>query len=384
VTSFATPLIGATVATIGVAMVGAGLLYVLRRRSITTVLTTTVLTAIVVLATGVLCSVATTLRGRQLDDLMASMSVAALLSLAIGVGLAKLIMAASVELRRAVRLLDEHPELPLPDAPTAELRAVAEELSMTRQRLAEARARATAVENSRRELLTWIGHDLRAPLSRLAAMAEGLEDRIVQPAETGRYHRAIRLQADRLGALVDDIFELATIDAGALRPAPVSISLDDLISDVLAAAQPAAGAKQITLTGDAPRGSAVHADPRLLNRVLDNLVSNALRETPAGGTANVVAAQHPDAVWLEVRDMCGGISEQVIARVFEPGFRVDEARAANGQAGLGLAIARGFIDAMGGDLSVQNTEVGCVFRAVLPKGAPPEAPVPDASARSPG
>ncbi len=363
----ATSLAGGTATTIGVAVVGTGLLYLLRRRSITTVLTATVLTAIVVVATGVLGSVAATLRGSQLDNLLVSMSVAALLSVAIGVGLAKLIMAASVELRRAVRLLDQYPELPLPDAPTAELRAVANELSLTRQRLAEARAREKAVEHSRRELLAWIGHDLRGPLARITAIAEGLEDGVVEPAETNRYHRAIRLQAERLAALVDDIFELAAIDAGTLRPSLVSMNLADLISDALAGAQPAAEGKQITLTGDAPRHLAVHADPRLLWRVLDNLLSNALRETPPGGTVEIIARDRVDAVCLEVRDTCGGISQDAVARVFDPGFRVDPARSADGCAGLGLTIARGFVNALRGDLTVQNTEIGCSFLAMLPK-----------------
>jgi len=372
----ATSLAGGIAATISVAALGATLLYLLRRRSITTLLTTTVLTAIVVLATGVLGSVAATLHGMQLGNLLASMSIAALLSVAIGVGLAKFIMAASVELRLAVRLLDQYSDLPLPDTPTAELRAVAEELSLTRQRLAEARARERAVEHSRRELLAWIGHDLRAPLARLTAIAEGLEDGIVEPAETNRYHQAIRLQAQRLAALVDDVFELAAIDAGALRPVPASMNLADVISDVLAAAHPAAEAKQITLAGDAPRSLPVYADPRLLQRILDNLVSNALRETPVGGTVQIIATDGADAVSLEIRDTCGGISEDTVARMFDPGFRVDPARGEDGRAGLGLTIARGFVNALRGDLTVQNTAVGCVFVAVLPKTAPPEEPMP--------
>jgi signal transduction histidine kinase len=366
----AAPLAGATASTITVATLGAGLLYLLRRRSITTVLTATVLTAVAVLTTGVLTSTATVLRGKQLRNLLTSMSVAALLSVLIGVVLAKLIMAASVELRRAVRLLADDQELRLPESPTAELRGMAKELAATQQRLAEARARERAAESSRRELLAWIGHDLRTPLSRLRAMAEGLEDGVVQPAEIGHYHRAIRLQADRLAALVDDLFELATIDAGTLRPVPVPIALDDLISDILATAQPVAQAKQVTLTGDAPRGLAVNADPRLLNRVLDNLLFNSLRETPPGGTVEITAGERPDAVWLEVRDTCGGISQDALPRVFDPGFRVEPNRPEDGRAGLGLTIASGFVNALGGDLTVRNTEDGCEFLAVLPKPPP--------------
>ncbi len=364
------PLAGATAAIVVVAALAAGLLYLLRRRSITTVLTATVLAAIAVLTTGVLASTAAALRGQQLRDLLTSMSIAALLSVVLGIGLAKLIMAASVELRRAVRLLADHQHVRLPDSPTAELRGLAEELAATQQRLVEARGRGQAVESSRRELLAWIGHDLRTPLARLRAMAEGLEDGVVRAAEIDRYHRAIRLQVDRLAELVDDVFEVATIDAGALEPAVVSIALDDLISDMLATAQPVALAKRVVLTGDAPRGLAVDADPRLLNRVLDNLLANALRETPPGGTVEITAGERAGAVWLEVRDTCGGIEADALPRVFDRGFRGEANRPGNGRAGLGLTITRGFLNALGGDITVRNTQNGCVFRAVVPKHPP--------------
>jgi signal transduction histidine kinase len=299
ISSSARPLAAAIAATLIVAVLGAALLYALRRRSITTVLTTTVLTCAAVLTTGVLISTATALRGKQMRDLLTTMSVAAALSVLISVLLAKLIMVASVQIRRAVRLLDEHQELRLPDAPTAELRGVAAELRVTQQRLAEARARETAAENGRRQLLRWIGHDLRTPLSRLRAMAEGLEDKVLAEPEVAQYHRAIRLQADRLAALVDDVFELATIDAGALQPTLGPVALDDLISDALASAQPVAHASQVTLTGDAPRGLTVDTDPRLLNRVLDNLLANAIRETPSGGAVELLAGGRTGAVWVE-------------------------------------------------------------------------------------
>ncbi len=360
-------LVVAIAATLLVALLGAGLLYALRRRSITTVFNATVVTAVAILATGVLASTATALRGDQLGQLLAAMSIAAVLSVVLGAVLAKVIMVASVKLRLAVRLLDEQPELHLVDTPTAELRGVAAELAATQQRLAEARARQRAAESSRRELLAWIGHDLRTPLSRLRAMTEGLEDDVLEGPEVAQYHRAVRLQADRLAELVDDVFELATIDAGELRPALVRVALDDLISDTLASAQPIAHAKQVTLSGHAPRGLAVDADPRMLNRALDNLLSNALEATAPGGTIDVVAGERRDGVWVQVSDACGGIPDDAIARVFDAGFRVESSRPSDGRGGLGLAIARGFLRGLGGDLSVRNTDVGCTFLAVLPK-----------------
>ncbi len=122
------PLAAAILAILVVAVLGCAVLYALRRRSITAVLTATVLIAVAVLATGVLVTTATALRGKQLRDLLTALSVAAALSVLISVVLAKLIMIASVEMRRAVRLLDEYQEPRLPDAPTAELRGMAAEL----------------------------------------------------------------------------------------------------------------------------------------------------------------------------------------------------------------------------------------------------------------
>ncbi len=373
VSSSARPLVAAIAAILVVAVLGAAVLYAMRRRSITTVLNATVLTCAAVYTTGVLISTATALRGEQLRDLLTVMSVATALSILISVVLAKLIMIASVKLRHAVRLLDEHQEPRLPDAPTAELRGVALELAATQQRLVEARARGMAAENSRRQLLAWIGHDLRTPLSRLRAMAEGLEDELLAEPEFPEYHRAIRLQADRLAALVDDVFELSTIDAGALQPMLAPVALDDLISDTLASAQPIAHTRQLRLTGDAPRGLTVETDPRLLNRVLDNLLANALRETPAGGAVEVLAEDRPRAVWIEVRDTCGGIPKHALPHVFDPGFHAETNRPPDDRGGLGLAIARGFVTVLGGELTVRNTDTGCAFVVVLPKPQAGEA-----------
>lgn len=368
--STAPPLVAAITATLIVAVLGATLLYGLRRRSITTVLNATVLTAVAVLTTGVLISTATALRGQQLRDLLTAMSVAAGLSTLISVVLAKLIMMASIEIRRAVRLLDEDQQPRLPDAPTAELRGMAADLRATQQRLAEARARETAAENSRRQLLQWIGHDLRTPLSRLRSMAEGLEDQVLAEPEVAHYHGAIRLQADRLSALVDDVFELSAIDSGALQPNLGPLALDDLISDALATARPAAHARQVTLAGHAPRGLTVDTDLRMLNRVLDNLLANAIRETSAGGLVEALAGGGPHAVWVEVRDACGGIPEEALPHVFDAGFRAEENRPADGRGGLGLAIARGFVAVLGGELTVRNTDTGCAFHVALPKVPP--------------
>lgn len=124
------------------------------------------------------------------------------------------------------------------------------------------------------------------------------------------------------------------------------------------------------LAGDAPRGLAVDTDPRLLNRVLDNLVANGMRETPSGGTVELLAGERISAVWIEVRDSCGGIPQNALPHVFDTGFRGEANRPVDGPGGLGLAIAHGFVAVLGGELTVRNTDTGCAFLIVLPQPPP--------------
>src|SRR5580704_5126381 len=131
-----------------------------------------------------------------------------------------------------------------------ELSALAAELTQTSARLAEAQEQTAAVERSRRELVAWVSHDLRTPLAGIRAMVEALEDRVVEDPETvDRYHRTMRLEADRLAGLVDDLFELSRIHAGALDLELARVSLDELVSEAVAGASIAATAKGVDLTG---------------------------------------------------------------------------------------------------------------------------------------
>src|SRR5207253_6633093 len=119
---------------------------------------------------------------------------------------------------------------------TAELDGLRRELTTTADRLAESRERERALERSRRELVAWVSHDLRTPLAGLRAMAEALEDGVA--TDPARYHHRIRVEADRLAALVDDLFELSRIQAGALRLTLERVPVADVVSDALASAQP--------------------------------------------------------------------------------------------------------------------------------------------------
>src|SRR5439155_1042407 len=146
------------------------------------------------------------------------------------------------------------------------------ELSATHERLAQARSRERALEASRRELVAWVSHDLRTPLAGLRAMAEALEDQVVvDPREVSNYHSQIRREVDRLTLMIDDLFELSRIHAGALRLSKRMVGLEDLVAEVVASTDPVARAKGVRLTGAAVRGMPVYLDAAVLGRALRHL-----------------------------------------------------------------------------------------------------------------
>ncbi len=284
---------------------------------------------------------------------------------------------------------------------TAELASLAEELAEVSARLDESRERERRLDGARRELVAWISHDLRTPLAGIRAMVEALEDGVVADTLTvDRYHRAIRQEADRLACLVDDLFELSRINAGARVALPVVVPLADLVAEAFDVASVAAEQRGVELqlsqldqsdTGgrdgndghepDASEPGLVSVAPSELVRVVRNLLDNALRHTPPGGRVRVETRSFEGSATVAVRDQCGGIPEPDLARVFEPGFRGDTARSPGpgGGTGLGLAIAVGFVEAHGGSVDVVNTDTGCCFTVRLPTVARP-APAPRAFA----
>ncbi len=267
---------------------------------------------------------------------------------------------------------DDAPPSPGAAITSAELRAVADELQTAHDRLDRARRRALALDASRRELVAWVSHDLRSPIASVRAMAEALEDGVVDDAESvARYHHNIRTEAERLGTLVDDLFELSRISSGvAATDADHLVPLDALLMEVVEGAGGQADTRGVAL---AHRLAADEAPlvPADLRRVLRNLVDNAIAATDAGGHVTVVGRLEDDddhpALTLDVTDECGGIDDVHIPRLFEVGYRADAARRrADGGGGLGLAIARGLLEAHEGRISVANDGPGCRFTVSLP------------------
>jgi signal transduction histidine kinase len=229
--------------------------------------------------------------------------------------------------------------------------------------------REEALDASRRELVAWVSHDLRTPLAGIRAMIEALEDGLVDEPETvARYYSTLRREADRLAELVDDLFELSRAQAGVLRLEPAPVSLGDIVSDALAAASPVAASKGVRLEGrlDGPPPELEVSASEVL-RALRNILENAIRHTPSDGAVTVEAGRDGDGAYVSVVDTGGGIPEPDLPRVFDVAFRGDAARTPGyAGAGLGLAIARQFVEAHRGDITVRNENGGCRFTVHLP------------------
>ncbi len=259
----------------------------------------------------------------------------------------------------------------VPGTQPQELAQLAAELEQTSARLAAAQEQTAALERSRRELVAWVSHDLRTPLAGIRAMVEALEDGVVTEPETvERYHRTMRLEADRLAGLVDDLFELSRIEAGALSMEFERVALDELVAEAVAGASIAAAAKGIDLRwrldSDPP---VVELSTPEMARVVRNLLDNAIRHTPPGRTIWMVAGVDETGAHAEVsvEDACGGIPDGELDRVFDMAYRGDAARTpGDGRAGLGLAVARGLVEAHHGQISVRNHGDGCRFTVLLP------------------
>lgn len=251
-----------------------------------------------------------------------------------------------------------------------EVEELARQIDMLSRRLEELRARERGLEKSRRELVAGVSHDLRTPLAAVSALAEALEDGLVSTeAEVAQYHRRIRTEIARISELVDDLFELSRIEAGTLQLQLELVALDDLISEALAQAAPLAQQKGIRLEGHVLESlPEIHLSEPHVFRVLTNLLDNAIRHTSAGGGVSLEAGVAQDSVWVSVRDECGGVADEHLPHLFEPGFQGESGHPPDGGSGLGLAIVRGLVQAHGGATSVRNEDGGCRFTVSLPLG----------------
>ena len=226
------------------------------------------------------------------------------------------------------------------------------------------------LDRLRRNLLAWVGHDLRTPLTSVRAILEALVDRLVEDAETTqRYLRTAQQDVLALSSLIDDLFEMAQLDAGGIPLDRQPNAISDLISDTLERFSALAQRQSVQIVGQvAPGTDPVVIDAQRIGRVLYNLVGNALRHTSPGGQIEITAHQTQGQLCVEVSDNGEGIQAEDLPLVFNQFYRGEKSRnRATGGTGLGLAIARGIVEAHGGQIQVESAPgQGARFRFTLP------------------
>ncbi len=231
----------------------------------------------------------------------------------------------------------------------------------------EAMARERAIDRQRRDLITAVSHDLRTPLASLRAMAEAIDEGVVTDGPTIRLYIAeTRCAVDALVALVDDLFEFAQVEAGAIEVEARRATVAEVVQAAVGACDGQAHEKGLQIEARIVEAAASPCSPRL-TRVLQNLLQNAIRHTPADGTVLVEAHRQRGSLRLTVEDSGEGIPPESLEKVFEPFWRGDAARSSEGS-GLGLTLASRIVESMGGQIQI-DTDVtsGSRFAVVLPE-----------------
>jgi signal transduction histidine kinase len=223
-----------------------------------------------------------------------------------------------------------------------------------------------AVEEQRRDLITAVSHDLRTPLASLRAMTEAIDEGVVDDPETIRgYAGEMRRAVNSLGTLVDDLFELIQLDAGALE-GEASATLDEVVADALDACGGSASEKGLRLETSLDGADGAACSPRL-SRVLQNLLQNAIRHTPSDGTVRLEARRLAGALQVTVSDSGEGIPPESLPHLFDPFWRGDAARSGPGS-GLGLTLSKRIVESLGGEIEVSSEPSrGSRFAVLMPE-----------------
>ncbi|MBN2303402.1 MAG: HAMP domain-containing histidine kinase [Anaerolineae bacterium] len=230
------------------------------------------------------------------------------------------------------------------------------------------------IEQTRRTLIAGVSHDLRTPLTSMRVMIEAIADGVVTDQGTvDRYIQTSLTELRHLSRLIDDLFELAKLDAGHLEAQYDQSSLSDLISDVVSSMSPQAAQRSITLQGTVNQDiDPVYMAPDKIQRVLYNLLDNALRYTPSGGEVTIHACREAQSVRVDVHNSGAAISGTDLPHIFQSFYRGERSRVQDTDGhrgtGLGLAIARGFVEAHKGRIWVDSqSDYGTTFSFTLPQ-----------------
>ncbi len=251
-----------------------------------------------------------------------------------------------------------------------EVAALANTFNQMAEQLEMVDAKQRELERLRADLIAWVGHDLQTPLASMRAILEALEDGVVDDPQTvKRYLGTAQRDVRSLSVLIDDLFQMAQLDTGGIPLDRAESSLSDLISDTLESFSELALRQGVKLEGSVDSNvDPVMMDTQRIGRVLNNLIGNALRHTPAEGRVNVHAQRTASGVEVRVSDTGEGIRPEDLPHVFESFYRGEKSRSrSTGGAGLGLAISRGIVQAHGGKINVQSESGrGSQFTFTLP------------------
>jgi len=239
------------------------------------------------------------------------------------------------------------------------------------EQLREREAERDAADAARRDLIAAVSHDLRTPLTSMRLLAQAVADDMVDNDTRRRYVQQMSVQLESLSALIEDLFELSRLEAGELRWSMQRVQLAELVGETVEAMHVQAEAGGVAVHTAVPGDLApARANPEKLQRVLFNLIQNAIRHTPADGSVTVTAETNGSSVEVEVADTGEGVPAAEHARVFEPFFRGGEGAARSGQSsGLGLTISRAIVEAHGGRIWLAESEAGARVRFSLPRAA---------------
>ena len=255
-----------------------------------------------------------------------------------------------------------------------EIAQLADTFNEMAQNLQEVEEQKRQLEQTRRDLTAWVSHDLRTPLASIRVMIEAMLDGVVEDEETvQRYLDNSRAEVEHLSHLIDDLFELAQLDVGHLKLNLQQASIRDLISDTLGSMAAKADQHSITLKGKVSDDiDMILMAPDKIQRVLTNLVDNAIKYADSGVSVTLRAWRSGDDVRIDIHNSGSFIPQDVLPRLFESFYRGEGSRMRDDDGargtGLGLAIARGFIEAHDGRIWATSVESeGTTFSFTLPQ-----------------
>ena len=254
-----------------------------------------------------------------------------------------------------------------------ELAELAADAARMVAQLAEREAERDAADTARRDLVAAISHDLRTPLTSLRLLAQAVEDDLVDADTRRGYLEQMSLHIRSLSGLIDDLFELSRLEAGDIQWSMQQVQLDELVAETVQAMRAQADARGVRVSAEVPTDLIpAHANPERLQRVLFNLIQNAIRHTPADGSVTVLAEANGAGIEVEVADTGTGLATTDRERAFEPFYRGGNgsARPAGGS-GLGLTICRAIVEAHGGRIWFADSPTGTRVRFSLPPGDRP-------------